>query len=96
MTWFFFDFIILTLMMIFLAGFRHLIRQANERPKWLEILVFGVGPALHLTLTFVADSLERAPPSCCMPGPILCNGATYSRHVGEQFPDAAARLCPFF
>jgi len=59
MTCVFFDFIILTLMMIFLAGFRHLIRQADERHEWLGTLVFGVG-LVYITLTFVADSLQAA------------------------------------
>jgi hypothetical protein len=59
MTCVFFDFIILTLVMIFLAGFRHLIRQADERHEWLGTLVFGVG-LVYITLTFVADSLQAA------------------------------------
>ncbi|MFZ0734342.1 MAG: hypothetical protein WAM79_18620 [Candidatus Sulfotelmatobacter sp.] len=59
MTCVFFDFIILTLLMIFLAGFRHLIRQANRQHEWLGTLVFGVG-LVYITLTLVADSLQAA------------------------------------
>jgi hypothetical protein len=59
MTCVFFDFIILTLIMIFLAGFRHLIRQADVQHEWLGTLVFGVG-LVYITLTFVADSLQAA------------------------------------
>ena len=59
MTCVFFDFIILTLLMIFLAGFRHLIRQADVQHEWLGTLIFGVG-LVYVTLTFVADSLQAA------------------------------------
>lgn len=59
MTCVFLDFIILTLMMFFFAGFRHLIRQADVRQEWLGTLVFGVG-LVYVTLTFVADSLQAA------------------------------------
>ena len=52
----FLDFIILTLLMIFLAGVRHLIRQANPEHEWLASLFFGVG-LVFVALTFVADSL---------------------------------------
>ncbi|MGD0548029.1 MAG: hypothetical protein ABR991_09445 [Terracidiphilus sp.] len=53
----FLDFIILTLLMIFLAGVRHLIRQTNH--EWLASLFFGVG-LVFVALTFVADSLQGA------------------------------------
>jgi hypothetical protein len=53
------DFIILTLLMIFLAGFRHLIRQADAQHEWLGTLVFGVG-LVYVTLTLVADLLQAA------------------------------------
>jgi len=59
MTCVFLDFIILTLIMIFLAGFRHLIRQADVQHEWLGTLVFGVG-LVYVTLTFIADSLQAA------------------------------------
>jgi hypothetical protein len=45
--------------LIFLAGFRHLIRQARPEDEWLGTLVFGVG-LVYTTLTLVADSLEGA------------------------------------
>ena len=51
----FLDFIILSLLMIFLAGVRHLIRQTNH--EWLASLFFGVG-LVFVALTFVADSLQ--------------------------------------
>ena len=59
MTCVFFDLIILTLIMIFLAGFRHLIRQSDGQQEWLGTLVFGVG-LVYVTLTLVADSLQAA------------------------------------
>jgi hypothetical protein len=55
----FLDLIILTLMMIFFAGVRHLIRQANPQHEWLGSLFFGVG-LVFVTLTFVADSLQAS------------------------------------
>jgi hypothetical protein len=45
--------------LVFLAGFRHLIRQARPEYEWLSTLVFGVG-LVYTTLTLVADSLEGA------------------------------------
>jgi len=59
MTCVFLDFIILTLFMIFLAGFRHLIRQADTQQEWLGTLVFGVG-LVWVALTLVADLLQAA------------------------------------
>jgi hypothetical protein len=59
MTCVFFDFIILTLIVIFLAGFRHLIRQADAQHEWLGTLVFGIG-LVYVTLTLVADLLQAA------------------------------------
>src|SRR5271157_6477621 len=53
----FLDFIILSLLMIFMAGGRHLIRQANH--EWLASLFFGVG-LVYVTLTLVADSLQAS------------------------------------
>jgi hypothetical protein len=53
----FMDFIILTLLMIFLAGLRHLIRRTNPEHEWLASLFFGVG-LVFVALTFVADSLQ--------------------------------------
>jgi Na+/phosphate symporter len=44
-------------LLVFLAGFRHLIRQARQEYEWLASLVFGVG-VLLLTLELVGDGLE--------------------------------------
>jgi len=43
--------------LVFLAGFRHLIRQARQEYEWLATLVFGVG-LLLITLELVGDALE--------------------------------------
>ena len=51
------DMLIYCLFLIFLAGFRHLIRQARAECEWLGTLVFGVGVA-YATITLVGDSLE--------------------------------------
>jgi hypothetical protein len=55
----FLDLIILTLMMVFFAGVRHLIRQANPQHEWLGSLFFGVA-LVYVTLTFVADSFQAS------------------------------------
>jgi hypothetical protein len=43
--------------MIFLAGFRHLIRKARPEYEWAATLVFGAG-LIWMAVTLVADSLE--------------------------------------
>lgn len=43
--------------LVFLAGFRHLIRQARQEYEWLATLVFGVG-VLLFTLELVGDGLQ--------------------------------------
>lgn len=53
----FLDMVIYCLVLVFLAGFRHLVRQARPECEWLGTLVFGVG-LVYTTLTLVADSLE--------------------------------------
>lgn len=55
----FLDLIILTLILAFAAGFRHLIRKADPQQEWLATLFFGV-VAVYVTLTLVADSLQGA------------------------------------
>ncbi len=55
----FLDLIFLTLIMVFFAGVRHLIRQANPQHEWLASLFYGVG-LVYVTLTFVADSLQAS------------------------------------
>lgn len=44
-------------LLVFLAGFRHLIRQVRQEYEWLAALVFGVG-VLLFTLELVGDGLE--------------------------------------
>jgi hypothetical protein len=51
------DPLIMSGLLVFLAGFRHLIRQARQEYEWLATLVFGVG-ALMITLELVGDALE--------------------------------------
>jgi hypothetical protein len=59
MTCVFFDLIILSLILIFIAGLRHLIRRTDPRQEWLATLLFGVG-IVYATLTLIADSLQAA------------------------------------
>lgn len=44
---------------VFIAGFRHLIRQARSEYEWVATLVFGAG-LVWWAVTLVADSLEGA------------------------------------
>lgn len=51
------DMFMMACILVFLTGFRHLIRQARPDYEWLATLVFGVGLVL-VAVTLVADSLE--------------------------------------
>ncbi len=51
------DPLILVGLLVFLAGFRHLIRQARQDHEWVATLVFGVGMVLT-EVYLVADGLE--------------------------------------
>ena len=51
------DPLIMSGLLIFLAGFRHLIRQVRQEYEWLGTLVFGAG-VLVITLELVGDGLE--------------------------------------
>lgn len=53
------DPIIIGCFVVFLAGFRHLIRQAQPAYEWLATLVFGAGLMLA-TLQLVGDALQGA------------------------------------
>jgi uncharacterized membrane protein len=55
----FLDLLILTLVMVFLAGLRHLLLRANPQHEWAATLFFGAGIA-YVTLTLIADSLQAA------------------------------------
>src|SRR6266508_3484019 len=44
-------------LLVFLAGFRHLIRQARQEYEWLATLVFGVG-VIVIALELAGDGLE--------------------------------------
>lgn len=54
-----FDLGIYVALMLFGAGFRHLIRQARAECEWVGTLVFGAA-AVWVGVTLVADSLEGA------------------------------------
>lgn len=43
--------------LVFLAGFRHLIQEARPEHEWVGTLVFGTGLVL-VAVTLVADSME--------------------------------------
>jgi hypothetical protein len=51
------DPLIMTGLLVFLAGFRHLIRQARQEYEWIGTLVFGVGLVV-IAIELVADGLE--------------------------------------
>lgn len=88
MTCVFFDFIILTLVRIFLAGCRHLIRQADARQQWLGTVVFGVG-LVYVTLTLVADLLQAGTVVDARTHPRRRH--RHSRHDGEHASDVRFR-----
>jgi hypothetical protein len=51
------DPIIIACFVVFLAGFRHLIRQARQDYEWVGTLVFGAG-LIFVTLQLAADALQ--------------------------------------
>ncbi len=51
------DPLIMTGLLVFLAGFRHLVRQARQGYEWIATLVFGVGLVV-IAIDLVADGLE--------------------------------------
>jgi hypothetical protein len=51
------DSLIMVGLLVFLAGFRHVIRQARADYEWVASLVFGVG-LLVIAIELVADGLE--------------------------------------
>jgi hypothetical protein len=51
------DPLIMAGLLIFLAGFRHLIRQARQDDEWVATLVFGAGLAVTV-IRLVGDGLE--------------------------------------
>jgi Na+/phosphate symporter len=51
------DALIMVGLLVFLAGFRHLVKQARPDYEWIATLVFGVG-LLVVALELVADGLE--------------------------------------
>jgi hypothetical protein len=55
----FLDLVILSLFMIFAAGYRHLIRRVDRQQEWLGALFFGVS-LVYTSLTLIADSLQAA------------------------------------
>ena len=53
------DALIIACFLVFLAGFRHLIRQARPDYEWASMLVFGAGLVFAM-LTLLGDVLEGA------------------------------------
>lgn len=53
------DLPILALLVVFFAGFRHLIHCADATLEWLTSVFWGLG-LVYVTLTLVADSLQGA------------------------------------
>jgi hypothetical protein len=51
------DPLIMTGLLVFLAGFRHLVRQTRHDCEWIATLVFGVGLVV-IAIDLVADGLE--------------------------------------
>ena len=53
------DSLIVTGLLVFLAGFRHLIQQVRPEYEWAATLVFGAGVVWGM-LVLVSDALESA------------------------------------
>jgi len=53
------DPLLISCFLVFLAGFRHLIRQARPDFEWISTLIFGAG-LLYITLQLIADALQGA------------------------------------
>ena len=51
------DPLIMTGLLVFLAGFRHLVSQARQDYEWVATLVFGVGLVV-IAIDLIADGLE--------------------------------------
>jgi hypothetical protein len=52
----FMDLLILLSLTVFLAGFRHLIRQKHDEYEWAASLFFGIG-LIYVAVTLVSDSI---------------------------------------
>jgi hypothetical protein len=52
----FMDLFILLFLTVFIAGFRHLIKQKNNEYEWAASLFFGIG-LIYIALTLVSDSI---------------------------------------
>jgi hypothetical protein len=53
------DPLIMGCMLVFLAGFRHLVKQSQPKYEWISTLVFGSGLVV-ITLELVGDALQGA------------------------------------
>jgi hypothetical protein len=62
------DLVILTLFLVFVAGFRHLIRQADVRLEWLATLFFGLA-LVYVTLT--SRCCFRCAEADCLATPLI-------------------------
>jgi hypothetical protein len=71
------DMCMMSCVLVFLAGFRHLIPEAREDAEWVGTLMFGTGLVL-VAITLVADSME--------------GGATLDTVAGRADPTAIRAL----
>ena len=55
----FMDLFILLFLTVFIAGFRHLIKQKHNEYEWAASLFFGIG-LIYIALTLVSDSITGA------------------------------------
>src|SRR5271157_1746591 len=53
------DPLLISCFLVFLAGYRHLVRQARSDYEWVSTLVFGAG-LLYIALQLVGDALQAA------------------------------------
>lgn len=60
---------LLAFLMVFLAGFRHLIRRADPEYEWVGTLAFGAG-LVYVAITLASDSLQAGAVLGATSGPI--------------------------
>ena len=87
-------------MMVFAAGFRHLVRHARPESEWLGTLTFGAA-AVWLAVTLVADGLMGGAVLDTLRGDADASGAVSDEHEivfkGERLPTRIydrAKLAP--
>jgi uncharacterized BrkB/YihY/UPF0761 family membrane protein len=84
------DPLIMACLLVFLAGFRHLIRQARPDYEWVGTLVFGAGLVV-ITLELAGDALAGGQAGWPTP-PLLSTWWPLPRSTGEPTTQVSTPL----